>query len=73
MNLKRNLLKLQRINNNHLHDKGYKDLFCKKEIAADLFKNVIKEKWSKEITPINLTLVNKSFVTSDYEDTVLEI
>ena len=26
----------------HLHDKGYKDLFSNKEIAADLLKNVIK-------------------------------
>ena len=60
-------------NIHHLHDKGYKDLFSKKEIAADLFKNVIKEKWSKEITPSNLTLVNKSFVTSDYEDTECDI
>lgn len=34
----------------HIHDKSYKDLYSKKEIALDLFKNMIKEDWAKEIT-----------------------
>lgn len=57
----------------HIHDKSYKDLYSKKEIALDLFKNMIKEDWAKEITVENLSLVNKSFVTSDYEETECDI
>ena len=34
----------------HIHDKSYKDLYSKKEIALDLFKNMIKDDWAKEIT-----------------------
>ena len=57
----------------HIHDKSYKDLYSKKEIALDLFKNMIKDDWAKEITVENLSLVNKSFVPSDYEETECDI
>ena len=50
----------------HIHDKSYKDLYSKKEIAADLFKSLANEKWTEYINAENLTLVNKSYVTSDY-------
>lgn len=50
----------------HIHDKSYKDLYSKKEIAADLFKSLGNEKWTEYIKPENLTLVNKSYVTSYY-------
>ena len=33
----------------HIHDKSYKDLYSKKEIALDLFRSQIKEPWTKEI------------------------
>ena len=57
----------------HIHDKSYKDLYSKKEIAADLFKSMIDAKWTEYIKPENLTLVNKSYVTSDYEETEADI
>lgn len=57
----------------HIHDKSYKDLYSKKEIAADLFKSLINEKWTEYINADNLTLVNKSYVTSDYEETEADI
>ncbi|MBU5488037.1 Rpn family recombination-promoting nuclease/putative transposase [Clostridium sp. MSJ-8] len=57
----------------HLHDKSYKDLYSKKEIAADLFKNIIKTEWAQHIDADKLTLVNKSYVTSDYEETECDI
>ena len=57
----------------HIHDKSYKDLYSKKEIALDLFRSQIKEPWTKEISLEDLTLVNKSFVTSDYEETECDI
>ena len=57
----------------HIHDKSYKDLYSKKEIALDLFRSQIKEPWTKEIRLEDLTLVNKSFVTSDYEETECDI
>ena len=63
--LKRNL--------HHIHDKSYKDLYSKKEIAIDLFKNLLKKDWAQNITENDLTLVNKSFVTSDYEETECDI
>lgn len=46
----------------HIHDKSYKDLYSKKEIAADLFKSMIDAKWTEYIKAENLTLVNKSYV-----------
>ena len=57
----------------HIHDKSYKDLYSKKEIAADLFKTLVDKKWTEYISPDNLTLVNKSYVTSDYEETEADI
>ena len=57
----------------HIHDKSYKDLYSKKEIAIDLFKNLLKKDWAQTITENDLTLVNKSFVTSDYEETECDI
>ena len=57
----------------HIHDKSYKDLYSKKEVAIDLFKSFFNEEWTKYLTTENLTLVNKSFVTSDYEETEADI
>ena len=57
----------------HIHDKSYKDLYSKKEIAVDLFKSLIHEKWTEYVNPENLTLVNKSYITSDYEETEADI
>jgi len=57
----------------NIHDKSYKDLYSKKEIAIDLFKNLLKEEWIKDIEPKDLTLINKSFVTNDYDDTECDI
>lgn len=52
----------------HIHDKSYKDLYSKKEIAVDLFKSLVDKKWTKYLVPENLTLVNKSYITADYEE-----
>jgi predicted transposase/invertase (TIGR01784 family) len=52
----------------HVHDKSYKDLYSKKEIAVDLFKNFVKKEFTKELRVEDLTLVNKSFISSDYEE-----
>lgn len=57
----------------NIHDKSYKDLYSKKEVALDLFKNLIDLEWVKNLDLDNLNLVNKSFVTSDYEDTECDI
>ena len=57
----------------NIHDKSYKDLYSKKEIAINLFKNHIKSDWIKAIRAEDLKLVNKSFVTSDYEDRECDI
>ncbi|MGL5693123.1 MAG: Rpn family recombination-promoting nuclease/putative transposase [Peptostreptococcaceae bacterium] len=53
----------------NIHDKSYKDLYSKKEIARDLFKSLLKVDWVKDIKPSDLTLINKSFVTNDYDNT----
>lgn len=52
----------------HIHDKSYKDLYSKKEIAVDLFKSLVDKEWTKYLIPENLTLVNKSYITADYEE-----
>lgn len=52
----------------HIHDKSYKDLYSKKEIAVDLFKSLVGNEWTKYLVPENLTLVNKSYITADYEE-----
>lgn len=57
----------------HIHDKTYKTLFSKKEIAIDLFKSQIKEKWADNLNAEDLTLVNKSFITSDFQETECDI
>ncbi|MGL5692559.1 MAG: Rpn family recombination-promoting nuclease/putative transposase, partial [Peptostreptococcaceae bacterium] len=57
----------------NIHDKSYKDLYSKKEIAIDLFKSLLKVDWVKDIKPSDLTLINKSFVTNDYDDTECDI
>lgn len=52
----------------HIHDKSYKDLYSKKEIAMDLFKNFVNKEFTKDLKVEDLTLVNKSFISSDYEE-----
>ena len=52
----------------HIHDKSYKDLYSKKEIAIDLFKSLVNKEWTKYLVPENLTLINKSYITADYEE-----
>ncbi|MCR1951624.1 Rpn family recombination-promoting nuclease/putative transposase [Clostridium sp. DSM 100503] len=52
----------------HIHDKSYKDLYSKKEIAVDLFKSLVDKEWTKYLVVENLTLVNKSYITADYEE-----
>lgn len=57
----------------HIHDKSYKDLYSKKEIATDLFKTLSNDSWVKYLKPEDLTLINKSYITSDYEETEADI
>ena len=57
----------------HIHDKSYKDLYSKKEVAADLFKRLLKEEWAEELTADKLSFVTKSFVTADYEETECDV
>ena len=52
----------------HIHDKSYKDLYSKKEIAIDLFKSLVSQEWTEYLVPENLTLINKSYITADYEE-----
>ena len=52
----------------HIHDKSYKDLYSKKEIALDLLKNFVNKEFTKELKVEDLTLVNKSYIASDYEE-----
>jgi len=51
-----------------VHDKSYKDLFSRVDIALDFFKNTINEKWSKNLTTKDLTKLDKSFVTNEYKN-----
>ena len=57
----------------NIHDKSYKDLYSKKEIATDLLKTLLHVEWIKDLKPSDLTLINKSFVTTDYDDTECDI
>ncbi|MGL5069552.1 MAG: Rpn family recombination-promoting nuclease/putative transposase [Sarcina sp.] len=57
----------------HIHDKSYKDLYSKKEIAIDLFKNFVKKEFMKDLKAEDLELVNKSYVASDYEESESDI
>lgn len=52
----------------HIHDKSYKDLYSKKEIAVDLLKNFVNKDFTKNLKLEDLTLVNKSYISSDYEE-----
>ena len=52
----------------HIHDKSYKDLYSKKEIAIDLLKNFVNKDFTKYLSVEDLTLVNKSYISSDYEE-----
>lgn len=57
----------------HIHDKSYKDLYSKREIAIDLLKNLSNHSWVKDLKAEDLTLINKSYITSDYEETEADI
>ena len=57
----------------HIHDKSYKDLYSKKEIALDLLKNFVNKEFTKELKVEDLTLVNKSYIASDYEESESDI
>lgn len=57
----------------HIHDKSYKDLYSKSEIALDLFKNLSNAKWVNELKPEDLTLVNNTYITADYEEKEADI
>lgn len=57
----------------HIHDKSYKNLYSKKEIALDLLKNFVKKDFTKDLKADDLTLVKKSFISSDYEETESDI
>lgn len=57
----------------HIHDKSYKDLYSKKEIAVDLLKNFVNKDFTKDLRPEDLTLVNKSYISSDYEESESDI
>ncbi|MGV1042701.1 Rpn family recombination-promoting nuclease/putative transposase [Clostridium perfringens] len=42
-------------------------------MAIDLFKNFINKEFTKDLKVEDLTLVNKSFISSDYEETESDI
>lgn len=50
------------------HDKGYKELYSNKEVLLDLLNNLLHLEWAADIVPEDLTLVDKSYVTSDYSE-----
>ena len=60
-------------NMHHIHDKSYKDIYSKKEIAIDLFRNYVNKEFTKDLNSDNLTLVNKSYISSDYEESESDI
>lgn len=53
---------------NNIHDKSYKDLYSNKEVFIDLVQGMLKAPWAKELTPNKLKLVNKSYISSDYDE-----
>ena len=57
----------------HLHDKSYKSLFSNKEIALDLFQKHLNKDWAYRISVDDLMLVEKTFITSDYEETEADL
>ncbi|MPQ43234.1 Rpn family recombination-promoting nuclease/putative transposase [Clostridium tarantellae] len=52
---------------NNIHDKSYKDLYSNKEVFLDLVKVMLKLPWSKNLQAKDLILINKSYISSDYE------
>ena len=52
----------------NMHDKSYKTLFSNKDIFLNLIQDFTDEKWKDKITTDSLTLINKSFILSDYEE-----
>ena len=60
-------------NIHHIHDKSYKDLYSKREVALDLFKNISNANWSKDLKAEDLTLVNNTYITADYEEREADI
>lgn len=52
----------------NMHDKSYKTLFSNKEIFLNLINDFTDQKWKDKITSDDLTLINKSFILSDYEE-----
>lgn len=65
MNLKKDI--------NNIHDKSYKDLYSNKEVFIDLVKKTLNVTWVKGLKVEQLTLVNKSYISSDYEETESDI
>lgn len=53
---------------NNIHDKSYKDLFSNKETFLNLIQNFVNNTWGSQLTKDNLTLINKSYILSDYEE-----
>lgn len=53
---------------NHIHDKGYKELYSNKQVFLDLLQNMLHLGWAKDIGEADLTLVDKSYVTPDYSE-----
>ena len=58
---------------NNIHDKSYKTLFSNKDIFTSLINDFTEEKWKDKINADNLTLINKSFILSDYEEVESDI
>ena len=46
----------------------YKDLYSNKQVFLDLVKEMVNAPWSKELSTEDLTLINKSYIASDYEE-----
>jgi len=53
---------------NNIHDKSYRDLYSNKEVFIDLVKEMLKAPWASNLTTENLVLINKSYISSDYEE-----
>lgn len=57
----------------HINDKSYKDLYSNREVFLDLVKGMINAPWSNDLDASDLILVNKSYVSSDYDETESDI
>jgi predicted transposase/invertase (TIGR01784 family) len=53
---------------NNIHDKSYKDLYSNKEVFIDLVRSTLNASWAKGLKAEQLTLVNRSYISSDYEE-----